>query len=97
MSSNNKLLEELKDGELKLSGDDEDSYLLRILDQGKDKLNNLTGTSLDFDTEGQAKSLLFSYCRYKYNNAEEYFEHNFQREILRLQLQEASKVVDKND
>ena len=31
-------------------------------------------------------ALLLDYCRYAYNNASEYFEENFQHEILRLQL-----------
>jgi hypothetical protein len=34
-----------------------------------------------------AASLLLDYCRYSYNNASEYFEENFARELLRLQLQ----------
>jgi len=34
-----------------------------------------------------AASLLLDYCRYVHNNASEYFEENFARELLRLQLQ----------
>ncbi len=34
-----------------------------------------------------AASLLLDYCRYVYNNASEYFEENFARDLLRLQLQ----------
>ena len=34
-----------------------------------------------------AASLLLDYCRYVYNNASEYFESNFARDLLRLQLQ----------
>jgi hypothetical protein len=40
-----------------------------------------------------AASLLLDYCRYSYNNASEYFEENFAREILRLQLQVAAEEV----
>jgi len=40
-----------------------------------------------------AASLLLDYCRYVYNNASEYFEQNFAREILRLQLQVAVEEV----
>lgn len=40
-----------------------------------------------------AASLLLDYCRYSYNNASEYFEENFAREILRLQLQVAAEGV----
>ena len=40
-----------------------------------------------------AASLLLDYCRYSYNNASEYFEENFAREILRLQLQVATEEM----
>lgn len=66
-------------------------YILEKMIEGKDKLENLTGTSLDFTLENSAKTLLLDYCRYSYNNALEYFEKNFESEILRLQLQEAVK------
>lgn len=84
------MLEELK-SYLKITWSDEDSYLEGIIARGKEYLKDLTGTELDFETDGQPKSLLLNYCRYAYNNAIEYFEENFQREILRLQLKEAVK------
>lgn len=37
-------------------------------------------------SKGLARSLLFDFVRYAYNNASEYFEENFREEILRLQL-----------
>ena len=40
-----------------------------------------------------AVSLLLDYCRYVYNNASEYFEENFSKELLRLQLQEGIKAM----
>ena len=85
------MLEELKDY-LKISWKSEDDYLAQIINRGKEYLKDLTGTNLDFETEGQHKSLLLDYCRYYYNNAIEYFEDNFQKEILRLQLKEAIRV-----
>ena len=86
------LLQELKDY-LKITWDNEDAYLQNIINRGQEYLKDLTGTELDFDTEGQAKSLLLDYCRYYYNNALEYFEDNFQKQIVRLQLKEATKGV----
>lgn len=71
---------------LKITWDDEDANLQEIIDQGEAYLNELTGAELDYTQKGLARSLLFDYCRYVYNNASEYFEENFQREILRLQL-----------
>lgn len=74
---------------LKITWDDEDSNLQGIIQRGQANLQELTGTTMDFELEGQPKSLLLDYCRYSYNNALEYYETNFQKEILRLQLTEA--------
>ena len=71
---------------LKITWDDEDAAIQDIIDQSKAYLNELVGAELDFEQKGLARSLLFDYCRYVYNNASEYFEENFAREILRLQL-----------
>lgn len=71
---------------LKITWDDEDAAIQDIIEQSKAYLNELVGAELDFEQKGLARSLLFDRCRYAYNNASEYFEENFQREILRLQL-----------
>ncbi|NLA28030.1 MAG: phage gp6-like head-tail connector protein [Firmicutes bacterium] len=73
-------------GYLRITWRDEDSAIADLIDRGKAKLNELAGADLDFDTEGLARSLLFDCVRYLYNNAGEYFEENFQKEILRLQI-----------
>lgn len=93
------MLEEVKEY-LKITWESENNYLQSIINRGKDNLSNLTGTDLDFEAEGQPKALLLDYCRYAYNNAIEYFEENFSKEILRLQLKEAvkaSKEVETNE
>lgn len=74
---------------LRIIGDDEDTALNNTISRGKARLEELAGIALDFDKEGAARSLLFDFCRYAYNNASEYFEENFSQEILRLQLQSA--------
>lgn len=79
------LLQEAK-GYLKITWDDEDATLSGHIARGQAHLNDLMGAELDYTIDGPAKSLLLDYCRYAYNNALEYFEENFQREILRLQL-----------
>lgn len=84
------MLQAVKDY-LKITWDDEDALLQAIIERGKAYLNDLTGSELDFDTDGQPKSLLLDYCRYVHNNASEYFEENFAREIIRLQLQVAAE------
>ena len=45
---------------------------------------------IDFEKDLFARSLLLNCARYHYNNVSEFFEDNFQKEILRLQLLEAS-------
>ncbi len=84
------MLQEVKEY-LKITWEDEDSYIQGIISRGKDYLNNLAGAELDFEVEGQPKALLLDYCRYAYNSALEYFEENFHKEIIRLQLKEAVK------
>jgi hypothetical protein len=78
---------------LKITWNDEDSHIQGIIDRGQAYLNDLTGAELDYETDGQPKALLLDYCRYVYNNASEYFEENFARELLRLQLQEGIKAM----
>jgi hypothetical protein len=80
------MLEEVKKY-LGVTWDDEDSDIQGMIDRSKSRLEGLAGVTLDFTVEGLARELLFEYCRYAYNNAIEFFEENFQREILRLQLQ----------
>lgn len=75
---------------LKITWDDEDADIQKIIDRGKARLNGLAGVELVFEAEGLAHDLLLDYCRYSYNNAVEYFEENFQKEILRLQLSTAA-------
>lgn len=85
------MLEELKDY-LKITWNSEDAYLQSIITRGKEYLKDLTGTNINFEEEGPPKTLLLDYCRYYYNSAIEYFEDNFQKEIVRLQYKEAIRV-----
>ena len=86
------MLQTVKDY-LKITWADEDAHIQGIIDRGQAKLNDLTGAELDFEADGPPKTLLLDYCRYVYNNASEYFEENFARELLRLQLQEGIKAM----
>jgi hypothetical protein len=87
------LIDELKFN-LGIAGIEQDTDLNNIIARGKARLNELTGvTTLDFETAGSAKDLLLDYCRYSYNNASEYFEENFSKEILRLQLKVAADAL----
>jgi len=79
------MLQDVKDY-LKITWNDEDAALTKLITRGQEYLNDLVGAELTF-TGGLPQSLLLDYCRYVYNNASEYFEENFSSEILRLQLQ----------
>jgi len=79
------MLEAVK-GYLKITWEDEDVEIGRLVAQGEAELTELCGADLDFVTEGLARSLLFDHVRYAYNNASEYFSENFAEKILRLQL-----------
>lgn len=73
-------------------GINEDDDLKEYIQEGIYYLEKLTGTTLDFEENLFARTLLRDYVRYSINNANEYFEVNFQSEILRLQFLEAVKV-----
>lgn len=85
------LLNDVKN-HLRITWDDEDSEIQQLISRSQNVLNGLIGVDLDFEVEGLPKSLLLDYCRYARNNALEFFEENFKKEILRLQLKEASRV-----
>lgn len=80
------MIDELKEY-LKITWNDEDINLSRILESGKIYLNNIVGISLDFKTNAYYKMLLFEYSRYVYNNALEYFDTNFRSQLVQLQIQ----------
>lgn len=82
------MLEKLK-GRLRILDEDEDPLLLGIISQGKSELDEMMGVDLDYEVEGPEQSLLLEYCRYAYNNALEFFEDNFHKQIVRLQLRVA--------
>lgn len=82
---------------LKVPWSDDDEVIAGLIDRGIAKLQQLAGAELDFEVEGQARSLLFDYVRYAYNNASEYFEENFKEEILRLQLMTGVSLMSDED
>ena len=96
MSEQPDLLQQLK-AYLKITWDDEDEALAGMIERAKAYLNDLTGVELDFEKEAPPKSLLLDYCRYVYNNASEYFEENYQQELIRLQLTTAVAAMESDD
>ena len=58
--------------------------LSNSLKSGIARLEKIAGVTLDFITPGQARTLLFAYCRYDRSQALEVFEVNFQGALLSL-------------
>lgn len=90
------MLEAIKDY-LRVTWADDDDLLNELIARGKKKLEELAGAAPDFEGEGLARSLLFDYVRYAYNNASEYFEENFQQEIMRLQIITGVSLLPEDD
>jgi hypothetical protein len=82
------LLDELKDN-LGITGAAQDAALNRIIARGIVRIDELAGAAQDYDADGLHRDLLLDFCRYAFNNATEYFEENFAKEILRMSLQSA--------
>lgn len=81
------MLEEIKRA-LAITWDDEgiDLRINDLIKQSQNAINELLGVEIDYTSNLAAKELMINRIRYAYNNALEYFETNFQKEILRLQL-----------
>lgn len=60
-----------------------------IMRQGKARLEQLKGGTIDFAEEMTARTLLFSFCRYGRSNAIEQFEHDFSCQLTAFALEEA--------
>ncbi|WP_337970142.1 hypothetical protein [Virgibacillus salexigens] len=88
---NSALVKELK-RYLHITWDDEDPDLSDHIESGKEYLNDLAGTSIDFEKDRKSRQLLMDYGRYVYNHSLEFFEVNFKRELLKLSIREGVKA-----
>ena len=79
------LLDEVKDY-LKITWNDEDTSINKLILEAKQYLDEKLGTAVDYTVDLVALGLLKDYCRYVRNYSKEYFEKNFLNEILNLQL-----------
>lgn len=59
------------------------------MQQGKARLEELKGGTIDFTKEMTARTLLFSFCRYGRSNAIEQFEHDFSCQLTSFALNAA--------
>lgn len=74
------MLEELK-YHLKITWNEEDTELEKLLNRGKKALERIFGLKINYEENEDVKELLFNWCRYSRNNAIEYFQGNFLNEI----------------
>jgi len=79
------LLSDLKD-RLRITWNEEDEYLKKLIKRAETYLSEMTNASFDFVNEEWPKELLLERCRYVYNNAADEFETNFHAELSRLIL-----------
>lgn len=84
------LLEDILN-ELDITFDDEATKkkIRDIMQQGKARLEELKGGTIDFAAEMTARTLLFSFCRYGRSNAIEQFEHDFSSQLTSFELNAA--------
>lgn len=81
---------------LNITWDDDvtDNNIKGFIARGQARLNKIAGVPLNFEEEGQARALLFDYCRYANSKALEMFEKNFLSELVSLQIE---SMVNSND
>lgn len=84
----NSLLADVKNF-LRVTWNEEDAELTRMIQRAMAYFKSVTGKDLDFIADGREKDLLLERCRYVYNRSAEEFEHNFRHEILNLQFRVA--------
>lgn len=75
-------------------GSSETSDLRSHILSGISYLEALVGNAIDFEDNNYARTLLRDYVRYSVNNSTEYFEENFEKELVRLQLIEGVKYFE---
>ncbi|KPI46280.1 hypothetical protein KW94_20185 [Clostridioides difficile] len=86
------VVEEVKEY-LNITWIEEDTKIEKMVIRGIDYFENeIAGVVLDFK-DNFNRELLFNYCRYVRNNSIEYFEENFSKELLRLQIKSAANEV----
>ena len=91
------LLDELKTKLLITFEDEElDKKIEDSLKSAEAHIDALVGTDVDYIDDRFARSLLLDCARYYYNNVSEFFEDNFHKEILRLELLQARGGYDEN-
>lgn len=71
---------------LRITWDGEDEDIQKMIDRAVSYFDSITGTDVDFVTNGQNRQLLLDRCRYMRNQVIEEFEDNFRSEIINMQF-----------
>jgi Phage gp6-like head-tail connector protein len=85
------MLEELK-SRLRITWEDEDTELEKIIKKSKAYLEVLSGAPFNYEENSEAAELVLERSRYVYNNAADEFSKNFADDLMRLRLAAAIKV-----
>jgi len=75
---------------LRITWDDEDDDLTKMIERAKSYFKSLIEADIDFVNDGQNRQLLLDRCRYMRNHAIEEFEDNFRSEIINMQFRHYS-------
>lgn len=94
MQVTDQLLQEFKE-RMHISHDEDDN-LKRLLSFSMAFVSSKV-KNVNFETNLQAKELVFERTRYAYNDAVEYFENNFISQINSLILEAALKEMEENE
>lgn len=81
----NDLLQDVKNY-LRITWEDEDSDLIKMIERGISYFKSIVGVDVDFIDDLQNRQLLLDRCRYVRNHVVEEFEDNFRSEIINMQF-----------
>lgn len=81
------LLDEVKNYlDITWQDQDTETKLTGIVERGKKYIDKISGKEQDYDQNDLAKSLLLDYCLYARNQALAEFAHDYQHELMQLQI-----------
>lgn len=82
---------------LRITWADDDALIDGYIARGEARLNQIAGTTLDFEAEGLPRSLLLDYCRYANSQALEVFEQNFLADLAELHYDHLTAEIAAED
>lgn len=77
--------------------ENEDNNLITIISSGKQYIEEIAGTPIDFDEDKVARELLYSYVLYGRADSVAEYGRNYNKDLLRLHLKYKAKRVVGNE